>query len=72
MPRKEINLRLSKLFAFGGRYELEIFGEVFNLFDEETFSVASSQRDFGSDEFGIPDSLITDPQEFQIGVRLQF
>lgn len=72
-----LDLRLSKFFKVG-KYEIDLYGEVFNLFDENTFTVdfGQQQANFSATttnaEFGIPDDLITDPREYQIGVRISF
>ena len=74
-----IDLRVSKAFAFGNRYEVEVFGEVFNLFDEQSFEVdtgfgGDDQRDPSSSEFGLADNRLEDigQRQFQLGARFRF
>jgi len=62
------NIRIAKTFDIGN-YGIELFGEAFNLLDEEAFSVISNQREVGDPEFGIPDSQAIGQQQFQLGVR---
>ena len=74
---ERIDLRLSKAFAFADRYEVEIFAEVFNLLDENTFFVgggfdADNERDPTSNTFGLADNLVTTPRQFQLGARFRF
>jgi len=63
-----VNLRLAKSFEFGN-YNVELFGEAFNLFDEEVFTVGGSQAELGNSEFGIADNQVVNQQQFQWGVR---
>jgi hypothetical protein len=63
-----VNMRIAKSFTFGG-YDLELFGEAFNLFDDVAFAVVSNQREVGDPEFGIPDGQANGQQQFQLGVR---
>jgi outer membrane receptor protein involved in Fe transport len=65
-----VNLRASKDFTFADRYGVELFIEAFNLFDENSFAVVSSQAEPDNAEFGIADSLVTEQRQYQWGVRL--
>jgi len=71
------DLRISKFFKIGD-FQIDVFAEVFNVFDENSFEVAFGQRQptfsDGSvnSEFGIPDDLITDQRQWQIGARISF
>ena len=59
---------MAKSFEFGN-YNVELFGEAFNLLDEEAFNVGGSQAEFGNSEFGIADNQAVNQQQFQWGVR---
>jgi hypothetical protein len=63
-----VNMRLAKSFEFGN-YDIELFGEAFNLLDEEAFTVGGSQAEFGNSEFGIADNQAVNQQQFQWGIR---
>jgi hypothetical protein len=63
-----VNLRLAKAFEFGN-YNVELFGEAFNLFDDVSFNVISAQTEVGNSEFGIPDGQANGQQQFQLGIR---
>ena len=72
-----IDLRLSKFFEFGNDKSVDIFFEVFNLLDDQTFAVCGSfscdrQRDPNRDEFGLASSRVTQPQIYQIGGRFSW
>ncbi len=67
-----LDIRLSKFFDLGN-WTIDIFGEVFNVFDENSFSVGGfSQRDPAEDTFGIADNLVTTPRQIQFGARISF
>jgi outer membrane receptor protein involved in Fe transport len=71
-----VDLRLSKFFKIGD-WQIDVFGEVFNLFNENSFETNHGFRGFGqrdpsSSEFGVSDILITDQRQFQIGARISF
>jgi hypothetical protein len=66
-----INLRVSKVFRFGD-YEIDLFGEAFNLLDEVAFDVGGSQAEAGNSEFGIPDNQRNNQRQFQLGLRFSF
>ena len=73
---ERIDLRLGKGFKIGN-IELDVFAEVFNLLDENSFQVVRGfsgfdQRDPSSDEFGIADDLVTTPRQWQLGIRLTY
>ena len=70
------DMRVSKFFDFGD-WNLDVFAEVFNLFDENSFEVDGgfggiAQRDPSNSEFGLGDDLITTPRQWQLGVRVSF
>ena len=66
------DLRLSKGIDIGD-WDVDLFVEAFNVFDENYFRVSSfGQRDATSDTFGIADSLATTPRQIQIGARVSF
>ncbi len=67
-----IDLRVSKFFDLGD-WTIDLFGEAFNLLDENSFAVTGfNQRDPSDNEFGIPGTLVTTPRQFQLGFRLSF
>ncbi|MEM6794162.1 MAG: TonB-dependent receptor [Acidobacteriota bacterium] len=71
-----LDLRVTKAFDFGD-WTLDVFGEVFNVFDENFFAVETgfagiNRRDPSDPEFGIPDDLITTPRQVQLGFRISF
>ena len=67
-----LDIRLSKFFDLGN-WTIDVFGEVFNVFDENSFAVNGfSQRDPANDTFGIADSLVTTPRQIQFGARISF
>ena len=72
------DLRFSKFFTFGDRYQADIYVQAFNLFDENSFTVGGSQTDptlsDGSlnPEFGIPNGLATQQRQIEYGVRFSF
>ncbi len=74
---EDVDVRLSKFFEFGDRYEVDVFVEVFNLFDEQTFAVCDgftcdSQRDPSRSDFGLGSARVTLPRIYQFGVRFNF
>lgn len=76
---QKVDFRLSKLFRFGNDRSVELFAEAFNLFDENSFAVGFGERqptEFDgvtpNPEFGIPDTLVTTPRQFQLGARVRF
>ena len=71
------DIRLAKIFKFSDRYELSVFGEVFNLFNVanlDGFGVNVGQ----STAFGQPNRRATQvfgsggPRAFQLGTRITF
>ena len=69
---QKIDLRLSKLFT-PGNTTFDLFVEVFNLLDENSFAVGGfDQRDATGGTFGIADSIVTTPRQYQIGLRIRY
>ena len=83
----QLDLRVSKVFSLGGRFDLDLFAEVFNLFSDHSFTVqdggagdfdtTSQQQPQLADgspnpEFGVGDRRVTPLQQWQLGVRLSF
>ncbi len=67
-----IDLRVSKFINLG-TWKIDLFGEAFNLLDENSFAVTGfDQRDPNQGEFGIAGTLVTTPRTFQIGARISF
>jgi hypothetical protein len=74
-----VDLRLSKMFQFGGNRELGVFVEVFNLFDDQAFVVdrgfgGDDQRDPTHEDFGLADVRTEDigQRQAQLGARFRF
>ena len=74
----KVDLRLAKAFSFSN-WDLDLFIEGFNVFDDNTFFVDGDQRQrtlsdgvTANPELGIPDDLVTTPRQWQIGARLSF
>ena len=72
-----VDARIAKLFDFGSRYEVEVFAQVFNAFNEEAFEVCfgfgcDDQRDPSSDDFGLASSRILDATQWELGARFKF
>ncbi|MEM1206505.1 MAG: TonB-dependent receptor [Acidobacteriota bacterium] len=67
------DVRLSKFFTIG-EWRVDVFAEVFNVFDENYFEVDFGQRDplDAGNEFGVPDDLISTPRHVQLGARVSF
>jgi len=70
-----VDMRLSKMFALGGDFELELIAEVFNLFDNENWRTSRTQLidRYGNirDDFGKKTDP-GDPRQFQVGVKFRF
>ncbi len=71
-----VDLRVSKYFEIG-KYQIDVFGEVFNLFDETSFGVETDftgddQRDPSHPTFGLGDVRILDARQIQFGARFSF
>ncbi|MCS7181547.1 MAG: TonB-dependent receptor [Thermoanaerobaculum sp.] len=76
---RNVDLRLSKIFRFGAGMELEVIGEVFNLFDASNFrtsitqmvlfdrtrNVASYNPDFGRA------NISGAPRQYQVGLKFR-
>jgi hypothetical protein len=69
---QRLDLRLSKLFEFGDRYQVQLFAEAFNILNENSFAVVGDQRDPATDEYAIADRLVTTPRQYQFGFRFRF
>lgn len=71
------DLRLAKIFKFWDRYELNIFGEVFNLFNVANLD-GHGVNVTQSSSFGQPNRRTTQifgsggPRAFQLGARISF
>ncbi len=71
-----LDLRLSKFFEVGD-YQIDLFVEVFNVFDEQAFAVGTGfssdvERDPTSSTFGLADIRVNSQRQTQFGVRLSF
>lgn len=74
---QRMDLRLSKFFEFGNDKSVDVFLEVFNLFDDQAFVVCNSfscdrRRDPENAQFGLASGRLTQPQIYQIGGRFTF
>jgi len=68
---EKIDLRLTYGFNVGS-VDVDLFYEAFNLLDDNSWIVTSGENDPTDNDFGIPDSLITTPKQFQWGARIRF
>ena len=69
----QVDLRLQKIFRFGGDREFSLSGEVFNLFNRANFGGADGFECCGGNpNFGVPNSLSGPPRTFQIGAAVRF
>ena len=67
------DLRLSRMFKFGGARELEVFAQVFNLTNHDNFDRDKYEVTFSSPNFGQPTQIIKNSQrQGEIGARFRF
>ena len=65
----QLDLNYTQSFLFGDRYEIELRGDVFNVFDKQTgYNIQNVEPQAG---FGEPRSFF-DPRRFQLGVAFKF
>jgi hypothetical protein len=70
------DVRVTKMFKFTERLQLQVFGEVFNLFN--TANLSGYENNLLSPEFGQPTARFSSifgtggPRSFQLGTRLSF
>lgn len=65
----QLDLNYTQNFKLGGRYNIQVRADVFNLFDNQTgYNI---QNQVNSANFGEPRSFF-DPRRFQLGVAFQF
>lgn len=75
-PFNSQDIRLTKTFTYREHYKLNIFGEMFNVFNYANYSGQSF--DPSSSEFGIPTNRVTQvfgtggPRAVQVGARITF
>ena len=73
-----VDLRIAKQFDFGSRYGVEIFAQVFNLFDETAFELGNGfsndrNRDPNRpDDFGLASTRVLGPKQWELGARFKF
>ena len=73
---QSLDLRLSRIFAFGERWRLTLIGEVFNL--NNTANLSGYSGDLTSGAFGQPTARYTQlfgsggPRAFQLAMRVSF
>ncbi len=82
----QLDLRVTKAFEIG-RFELDLFAEIFNVFSDHSFTVQDGgEGDFdttsqqqptlssgaANPEFGVGDRRVTPLQQWQLGLRLSF
>lgn len=71
----QLDVRVSKEFAFGGDFSLELIAEVFNLFNDDNpagFNGDRSATTFGQPSAFAGDQLQGEQRLAQLGVRLRF
>jgi len=72
---RNLDLRLSKAFSFGADLELELIGEIFNVFDNENWYTGRTTLvdDLGNvnEDFNTPSSP-GDPRQYQLGLKFRF
>jgi hypothetical protein len=69
----QVDLRLQKIFRFGGDREVSLSAEVFNLFNRANFGGADGFVCCGGNpNFGVPNSLAGPPRSFQVGAAFRF
>jgi hypothetical protein len=69
-----MDIRLSKLFGFGNRGDLELLFEVFNLFNNANRLAAvgtTANQSIGSPNFGFL-NVVGEPRQIQLGVRYRW
>ncbi len=70
-----VDLRVSKIFRFGGQYQVEVMLDVFNLFNNENWYTTNTQLvdRYGNirDDFGEL-TRSGDPRSFQLGARFRW
>jgi len=69
---QKVDMRLTKSISIGDRMDIDLFYEAFNLFDDNSFRVTSGEDDQTDNDFGIADSLVTSPRQYQFGVRIHY
>ena len=79
----QVDVRAGWVWSFRDSGELELFAEVFNLFNESAFSVdelynqtmnpfdVTDQQKLGDPEFGLQDVRVTVPRFIQFGIRVR-
>ncbi len=65
----QVDLNYTHHFKFAGRYDLELRGDVFNLFDKQTGYNIQNKRN--SANFGTARSFF-DPRRFQVALKFEF
>jgi Carboxypeptidase regulatory-like domain len=65
----QLDLKYTQVFDIGSKYRIELRGDVFNLFDNQTgYNI---QNKFNSADFGDPRTFFN-PRRFQLGVAFLF
>lgn len=65
-----VDMRLQKSFRVARSFELQIFADIFNLFNSSTF-FAYADYNLWSDSYNIP-SEMSRPRRVQVGAKIQF
>lgn len=65
-----LDLSLRYLIPFSDRFELEVLGDIFNVFDTVNYASIGGTRD-GLSDFLVPQGALN-PREYQFGVKLRF
>lgn len=64
-----VDLRVQKSFEFGKAFQLQLFADIFNLFDDDTYY---AYRDYNlwSESYGVPSDMAR-PRRVQVGAKIQ-
>lgn len=66
-----VDLRLTRSFTIG-RVDLDVFYEAFNLFNDHSFLIGTSQADPTESDFGLGSNLVGSQRQYQFGVRVRY
>jgi len=65
-----VDMRIQKSFDLGKRLQLQLFADIFNLFNDGTYY---AYRDYNlwSESYGVPSDMVR-PRRVQVGAKIQF